>query len=146
MPLGSFALQEARARFEDYRIWVDKTKHALEGRERQWFVGLGMASAIRGDTLMGASARARLEHNGRLTVELAMTDIGTGSYTILTQIAAETMALPVDRVTVLLGDTRFPPTAGSGGSFGAGTSGAAVLAACEKLKAATQAPNFMHFI
>ena len=45
------------------------------------------------------------------------------------------MELPVDRVTVRLGDTRYPPTAGSGGSFGAATSGAAVLAACRKLKA-----------
>jgi xanthine dehydrogenase YagR molybdenum-binding subunit len=45
------------------------------------------------------------------------------------------MEMPVDRVTVLLGDTRFPPTAGSGGSFGAATSGSAVLAACQKLKA-----------
>jgi xanthine dehydrogenase YagR molybdenum-binding subunit len=44
------------------------------------------------------------------------------------------MELPVDRVTVQLGDTRFPPTSGSGGSFGAATSGAAVLAACRKLK------------
>jgi xanthine dehydrogenase YagR molybdenum-binding subunit len=71
-----------------------------------------------------------------LTVELAMTDIGTGSYTILTQIAADAMELPVDRVTVRLGDTNFPPTDGSGGSWGASTSGAAVLAACRKLKAA----------
>ena len=85
--------------------------------------------------LQSATARARLESDGRLTVELAMTDIGTGSYTILTQIAAEAMGLPVDRVTVRLGDTRFPPTAGSGGSFGSATSGAAVLAACRKLKA-----------
>ena len=82
-----------------------------------------------------ATARARLESDGRLTVELAMTDIGTGTYTILTQVAAEAMELPVDRVTVRLGDTRFPPTAGSGGSFGAATSGAAVLAACRKLNA-----------
>ena len=80
--------------------------------------------------LQSATALARWESDGRLTVELAMTDIGTGTYTILTQIAAETMDLPVDRVTVRLGDTRYPPTAGSGGSFGAGTSGAAVLAAC----------------
>jgi xanthine dehydrogenase YagR molybdenum-binding subunit len=65
-----------------------------------------------------------------------MTDIGTGSYTILTQIAAEAMELPVDRVAVRLGDTNFPPTDGSGGSWGAATSGAAVLAACRKLKAA----------
>jgi xanthine dehydrogenase YagR molybdenum-binding subunit len=85
---------------------------------------------------MSASARARLESDGRLTVELAMTDIGTGTYTILTQIAAEAMELAIDRVTVRMGDTRFPPTAGSGGSFGSGTSGAAVLAACRNLKAA----------
>ena len=96
---------------------------------------MGVASAIRGDLLKHASARARLESDGRLTVELAMTDIGTGTYTILTQIAAETMDLPVDRVTVRLGDTNFPPTDGSGGSWGAATSGAAVLAACRKLKA-----------
>jgi xanthine dehydrogenase YagR molybdenum-binding subunit len=95
---------------------------------------MGVASAIRGDLLKHASARARLESDGRLTVELAMTDIGTGSYTILTQVAAETMELPVDRVTVRLGDTNFPATDGSGGSWGAATSGAAVLAACRKLK------------
>src|SRR5258707_1177944 len=96
---------------------------------------LPVASATRADILKSASARVRLESDGRLTVELAMTDIGTGTYTILTQIAAEAMGLPVDRFTVRLGGTRFPPTAGSGGSFGAGTSGAAVLAACRKLKA-----------
>jgi xanthine dehydrogenase YagR molybdenum-binding subunit len=64
-----------------------------------------------------------------------MTDIGTGTYTILTQIAAETMEMPVERVTVLMGDTNYPPTDGSGGSWGAATSGAAVRAACQKLKA-----------
>ena len=52
-------------------------------------------------------ALARLENDGRLTVELAMTDIGTGTYTILSQIAAETMELPVSRITVRLGDTRY---------------------------------------
>ena len=73
----------------------------------------GMASAIRGDVLRSATARARLQRDGRLVVELAMTDIGTGSYTILTQIAAEAMEMPVERVTVLMGDTNYPPTAGS---------------------------------
>jgi xanthine dehydrogenase YagR molybdenum-binding subunit len=64
-----------------------------------------------------------------------MTDIGTGSYTILTQIAAAAMEMPVDRVIVRVGDTNYPPTAGSGGSFGAATSGSAVLAACRNLRA-----------
>jgi xanthine dehydrogenase YagR molybdenum-binding subunit len=124
------ALREGAARFG----WDKRVAKPASVRDGRWFVGLGVASAVRADVLQSATARARLESDGRLTVELAMTDIGTGSYTILTQIAAETMDLPVDRVTVRLGDTRFPPTAGSGGSFGAGTSGAAVLAACRKLK------------
>ena len=125
------ALREGAARFG----WDKRVAKPASVRDGRWFVGLGVASAVRGDVLQSATARARLESDGRLTVELAMTDIGTGSYTILTQIAAEAMDLPVARVTVNLGDTRFPPTAGSGGSFGAATSGAAVLAACRKLKA-----------
>jgi xanthine dehydrogenase YagR molybdenum-binding subunit len=126
------ALREGAARFG----WDKRVAKPASVRDGNWLVGLGVASAIRGDVLMSATARARLDRDGRLTVELAMTDIGTGTYTILTQIAAETMELPLDRVTVRMGDTRFPPTAGSGGSFGSGTSGAAVLAACRNLKAA----------
>ena len=125
------ALRQGAARFG----WDKRVAKPASVRDGRWFIGLGVASAIRGDVLRSATARARLESDGRLIVELAMTDIGTGTYTILTQIAAETMELPVERVTVRLGDTRFPPTAGSGGSFGAATSGAAVLAACRKLKA-----------
>jgi xanthine dehydrogenase YagR molybdenum-binding subunit len=125
-------LREGASRFG----WDRRVAKPASVRDGPWLVGLGVASAIRGDLLKNASARARLESDGRLTVELAMTDIGTGSYTILTQIAAEAMELPVDRVTVRLGDTNFPPTDGSGGSWGAATSGAAVLAACRKLKAA----------
>ena len=124
-------LREGATRFG----WDKRAPKPASVRDGPWLVGMGVASAIRGDLLKHASARARLESDGRLTVELAMTDIGTGTYTILTQIAAETMRLPVDRVTVRLGDTDFPPTDGSGGSWGAATSGAAVLAACRKLKA-----------
>ncbi len=126
------ALREGAARF-GWRRRVAKPASVSDG---QWLVGMGVASAIRGDLLKNASARARLDRDGRLIIELAMTDIGTGSYTILTQIAAEAMEMPVDRITVRLGDTNFPPTCGSGGSFGAGSTGSAVLAACRNLKAA----------
>jgi xanthine dehydrogenase YagR molybdenum-binding subunit len=125
------ALRQGAARFG----WDKRVAKPASVRDGRWFIGLGVASAIRGDSLQSATARARLERDGRLTVELAMTDIGTGTYTILTQIAAAAMELPVDRVTVRLGDTRFPPTDGSGGSHGAETSGSAVFAACRKLKA-----------
>jgi xanthine dehydrogenase YagR molybdenum-binding subunit len=124
-------VREGAARF-GWSKRVSKPASVTDGR---WLIGLGMASAIRGDVLRSATARARLEPDNRLVVELAMTDIGTGTYTILTQIAAEAMEMPVERVTVLLGDTNYPPTDGSGGSFGAATSGSAVLAACQKLKA-----------
>jgi xanthine dehydrogenase YagR molybdenum-binding subunit len=127
----SECLREGAARF-GWNKRVAKPASVTDGR---WLIGLGVASAIRGDQLRDATARARLQPDNRLVVELAMTDIGTGTYTILTQIAAEAMDMPLDRVTVLLGDTDYPPTAGSGGSFGAATSGAAVLSACQKLKA-----------
>jgi xanthine dehydrogenase YagR molybdenum-binding subunit len=124
-------LVEGAARFG----WGKRVAKPASVTDGRWLIGLGVASAVRGDVLRSATARARLERDNRLVVELAMTDIGTGTYTILTQIAAEAMEMPVEHITVLMGDTNYPPTAGSGGSFGAATSGAAVLAACEKLKA-----------
>ncbi|MFY9896325.1 MAG: xanthine dehydrogenase family protein molybdopterin-binding subunit [Xanthobacteraceae bacterium] len=124
-------LREGAARFG----WNKRLAKPASVRDGRWFIGLGVASAVRGDLLRNATARARLTPDRRLVVELAMTDIGTGTYTILTQIAAEAMEMPIERVTVLMGDTNYPPTDGSGGSWGAATSGSAVRAACQKLKA-----------
>ena len=63
-----------------------------------------------------------------------MTDIGTGSYTILGQIAAEMLGLPMDKVRVELGDSDLPEAPGSGGSFGANSAGGAVFDACTTLR------------
>jgi xanthine dehydrogenase YagR molybdenum-binding subunit len=65
---------------------------------------------------------------------MAMTDIGTGTYTILTQIAAEMLGLPPERIRMELGDTSFPAASGSGGSFGAASSGSALFDACNTLR------------
>ena len=65
-----------------------------------------------------------------------MTDIGTGTYTIIAQTAAEMMGVPLDKVVVRLGDSTFPVSAGSGGQFGANNSTAGVYAACVKLREA----------
>jgi xanthine dehydrogenase YagR molybdenum-binding subunit len=64
-----------------------------------------------------------------------MTDIGTGSYTILAQIAAETMGVPLERVTVEIGDSGFSPAPGSGGQFGAASAGSGALAGGMALRA-----------
>jgi xanthine dehydrogenase YagR molybdenum-binding subunit len=73
---------------------------------------------------------------GVVTVETDMTDIGTGSYTIIAQTAAEMMGVPLDKVVVHLGDSAFPVSAGSGGQWGANNSTAGVYAACAKLREA----------
>ena len=71
-----------------------------------------------------------------MTVETDMTDIGTGSYTIIAQTAAEMMGVPLDKVVVRLGDSTFPVSCGSGGQWGANNSTAGVYAACVKLREA----------
>jgi xanthine dehydrogenase YagR molybdenum-binding subunit len=95
---------------------------------------MGMAAATRGNPLLLSKANVRLDPGGTATVRMAMTDIGTGTYTILAQIAAEMFGLPMERVRVELGDTSFPQAAGSGGSWGAGSSGSALFDACNALR------------
>lgn len=102
-------------------------------REGEWLIGLGMAAALRGNFTVGAEVRVRLEPDARAVVETDMTDIGTGTYTILAQVAGEMLGLPIDAVEVRLGDSDLPRSAGSGGSFGASSAGAAVALACEEL-------------
>ncbi|WP_404372140.1 xanthine dehydrogenase family protein molybdopterin-binding subunit [Sphingomonas sp. MMS24-J45] len=112
----------------------DKRGKAGTVREGEWLIGLGVAAAVRGNMLQESSARVTLTAGGQAIVESAMTDIGTGSYTILAQIAAELLGLPIERVTVKLGDTDMPPAAGSGGSWGAASSGSSVYLACEAIR------------
>ncbi|PLK72268.1 xanthine dehydrogenase [Rhizobium sp. TH135] len=103
-------------------------------REGNWLIGTGVAAALRNNLLVPSGARVRLTREGRVTVETDMTDIGTGSYTIIAQTAAEMMGVTVEEVDVRLGDSRFPVSAGSGGQFGANCSTAGVYAACVKLR------------
>src|SRR5260221_4161800 len=114
--------------------WDKRSPTPGQVRDGRWLVGMGMAAATRGNPLMPSKANVRLEPNGFATVRMAMTDIGTGTYTILTQIAAEMLGLLLQRIRMELGDTSFPQAAGSGGSFGAGSSGSALFDACNSLR------------
>ncbi len=124
------ALREGARRFG----WDARSPEPGRRREGEWLIGLGMASAVRVNILAEAEARVTLDADGTAKVETDMTDIGTGTYAILTQIAAEALGLPTERVTVSLGDTDLPPGPGSGGSWGAASSGTAVYLACEELR------------
>jgi xanthine dehydrogenase YagR molybdenum-binding subunit len=103
-------------------------------RDGRWMIGMGVAAAIRNNLVMKSAARVRLRANGRATVETDMTDIGTGTYTIVAATAAEMLGLPLDAVDVVLGDSSLPVSSGSGGQWGANSSTAGVYAACVKLR------------
>ncbi|HXQ46379.1 MAG TPA: xanthine dehydrogenase family protein molybdopterin-binding subunit [Caulobacteraceae bacterium] len=106
--------------------WDKRNPKPGQARDGEWLVGLGMAAAIRGNFLLPAKAAIRVEADGRVIVRQGMTDIGTGSYTIIAQITAETMGVPLEQVVVEIGDSGFAPAPGSGGQFGAASAGSAV--------------------
>jgi xanthine dehydrogenase YagR molybdenum-binding subunit len=116
--------------------WSRRSPRVAQVRDGRWLVGMGVASAYRGAPVSKSAARVRLDRRGIVTVETDMTDIGTGSYTIIAQTAAEMMGVPVNQVFVRLGDSNFPVSAGSGGQWGAASSTAGVYAACVKLREA----------
>jgi xanthine dehydrogenase YagR molybdenum-binding subunit len=114
--------------------WSKRNLRPRSTRDGAWLVGYGVAAAFRNNQLTKSAARVRLDKQGIVRVETDMTDIGTGSYTILAQAAAEMMGVPLDMVGVRLGDSTFPVSCGSGGQWGANNSTAGVYAACVKLR------------
>jgi len=116
--------------------WAQRSARPAMRREGRQWIGIGMAAAFRNNQVTKSGARVRLDGRGIVTVETDMTDIGTGSYTIIAQTAAEMMGVPLERVVVRLGDSAFPVSAGSGGQWGANCSTAGVYAACVKLREA----------
>jgi xanthine dehydrogenase YagR molybdenum-binding subunit len=115
--------------------WAMRNRIPRQYREGEWLIGHGMAASVRGNLFGPSKVRVRIGRDGRVAIETEMTDIGTGTYTILSQIAADLLGVAIDQVDVRLGDTDDPTSAGSGGSWGATTAGSAVYAACEKLRA-----------
>jgi len=119
--------------------WDKRNAQPGQQRDGRWLVGMGVAAGFRNNLVMKSGARVRLDATGQVTVETDMTDIGTGSYTIIGQTAAEMLGVPIEKVTVKLGDSSFPASAGSGGQWGANSSTAGVFAACTKLRDAVAA-------
>ncbi|WP_332852332.1 aldehyde oxidoreductase molybdenum-binding subunit PaoC [Duganella sp. S19_KUP01_CR8] len=116
--------------------WSKRSVQPGKLREGHWLIGMGVAAAFRNNLVMKSAARVRLDRGGVVTVETDMTDIGTGSYIIIAQTAAEMMGVPLASVVVKLGDSSFPVSSGSGGQWGANSSTAGVYAACVKLREA----------
>jgi xanthine dehydrogenase YagR molybdenum-binding subunit len=123
-------LREGAERFG----WDRRNPRPGQVRDGHWLVGMGVAAAFRNNLVTRSAARVRLDEDGTVTVETDMTDIGTGSYTIIAQTAAEMMGVPLEKVAVRLGDSDFPVSCGSGGQWGGNNSTAGVYAACVMLR------------
>ena len=134
IPYSSRSLMPALDRGAAAFGWDKRNAKPGARREGEWLIGMGVAAAARANMLMETSAKVAIHPDGSVTVSSAMTDIGTGSYTILTQVASELLGVPMDRITMELGDTNDVPAAGSGGSWGACSSGSAIYLACEALR------------
>ena len=123
-------LREGAERFG----WSARNPKPAQVRDGRWLVGMGVAAGFRNNLNQKSAARVRLDAKGVVTVETDMTDIGTGSYTVIAQTAAEMMGVDLGKVVVRLGDSYFPVSCGSGGQWGGNNATAGVYAACAKLR------------
>ena len=113
--------------------WKNRKMKPRTHTEGNWLKGYGVSAASRNAPYMKTSSKVILELKNReafATIQMDATDIGTGSYTIVAQTAAEYLNLPVEKITVELGDSDFPVTPGSGGSWGAASYANGARMAC----------------
>jgi len=133
-PWSSKSLRECYRQGAAKFGWAKRRGEPRSLRDGRYLVGYGMASATYPARQSGASAVARLRRDGSVLVQAGSQDIGTGTYTIMAQIAADALGLPVERVQFELGDTTLPETPVSGGSQTASSTGSAVKLAALALR------------
>jgi xanthine dehydrogenase YagR molybdenum-binding subunit len=122
--------EQAAAKFG----WNKRSPKPRAMRDGHELVGYGMATATYPANQWPASARATWRPDGTYLVQCGTQDLGTGTYTVMTQVAADELGVAPDHVTFELGDTAFPEAPVSGGSTTASSVGPAVKAACAALK------------
>lgn len=125
---------------ECYRVaaerfgWSARDPHPRSMRDGELLIGMGMATATYPVKQMPASAAARLLTDGTFEIRAATHEIGTGTRTIMPQIAADALGVPVDRVRFIMGDTTLPENPISAGSMTATSTGSAIHAAARALR------------
>ncbi|MEI9954241.1 MAG: xanthine dehydrogenase family protein molybdopterin-binding subunit [Pseudomonadota bacterium] len=133
-PWSSKSLRECYRQGAQKFGWGKRRSEPRTLRDGRYLIGYGMASATYPARQSGSSAIARLRRDGSVLVQAGSQDIGTGTYTIMAQIAADALGLPVERVSFELGDTALPETPVSGGSQTASSTGSAVKLAALALR------------
>lgn len=140
-PWSSKKLREA---YEDAaRRFGWRERHTRPKRDGNWLIGYGMATSTMGNFRHNGSARVRLKDDGTAVIEAGTHDIGTGTQTVFTQIAADTLGIDPEKVSIVWGDTRLPKAGPVYGSSATMTTGGSVMLAAKqaKEKLAKLAPN-----
>lgn len=114
--------------------WDRRNPQPRSTRDGDWLVGTGVATAVYDTLRAPAQASVRLDADGTALVESATSDMGPGTYTSMTQIAADALGLTVRDVTFRLGDTTMPPAPIHGGSLTMASMGSTVQDGCDKLR------------
>ena len=134
-PFSSRAFKECLTRGREAFGWAERPATPGTRREGNFLIGYGVASAVYPATYWPSSARLALLANGQVLVQSSSHDLGTGAYTIFTQVAADVLGVAVGQVRVELGDTRLAQGTTAAGSTTTASTGAAILDAGTKLKA-----------
>ena len=135
LPYTSKNLRECYRQGAEAFGWSKRNPEPRSTRDGNDLVGWGMATGVWEALQMPASARIVLTANGHAEVATAASDIGTGTYTIMAQVTADTMGLPIDSVTVKLGDSTLPPCPLEGGSWIAASVSHAIVGAADDVRA-----------
>jgi xanthine dehydrogenase YagR molybdenum-binding subunit len=133
-PYSSKQLRECYRRGAESFGWSRRSMRPRTMRAGKELIGWGMATGIWEAMRMKASARAVLTANGSVEIASATADIGPGTYTMMTQLAAEMLGVPLENVTARLGDSDLPDAPVEGGSFTAASVGSAIHAACREVQ------------
>jgi xanthine dehydrogenase YagR molybdenum-binding subunit len=128
---SSKSLKQCYARGAELFGWSKRNPKAGATRDGRYLVGMGMASASYPVHNSQGTARARLYADGHAVVQAGATDLGTGTYTVMTQVAADSLGLPIEKVRFELGDTNLPTAPNSGGSVAAGTVSSSIFLAAQ---------------
>jgi xanthine dehydrogenase YagR molybdenum-binding subunit len=130
-PFASKALRECYRQGAEAFGWSRRSAEARSMRDGNTLIGWGFATATYPTNRSKASVKIRVNADGSIVLQSGTQDIGTGTYTVMSQVAAETLDVPMSRVRFDLGDSSFPPAPVSGGSMTAASVAPAVQAACE---------------
>ncbi|HKD24300.1 MAG TPA: xanthine dehydrogenase family protein molybdopterin-binding subunit [Xanthobacteraceae bacterium] len=117
LPYSSKALLDCYRRGAEAFGWDRRNPEPRSMRDRRELVGFGMATGVWDAMQMPITVRIVLSANGHADVSCATSDIGTGTYTIMTQVAADLLGLPLDSVSVKIGDSTLPQSPVEGGSW-----------------------------